>query len=134
MVHQELLSIGTQQRTQLSDITSQVQHIISRSGIARGVVTVCSLHTTAGMTVNENADPDVVRDLLWKLEQLVPHTDGYHHMEGNSDSHLKASLVGLSVHIPVDNGRCVLGTWQSVYFCEFDGPRSRRVSITVVGE
>jgi secondary thiamine-phosphate synthase enzyme len=92
------------------------------------------LHTTAGVTINENADPDVERDFFWKLNALVPPESGYLHAEGNSDSHLKTSLVGLSVQTPVQNARAVLGTWQSIYFCEFDGPRSRKVSVTIVGE
>lgn len=134
MVHHEVLSVRTQQRTHWTDITSGVQDAVSKSGIRNGVATVCSLHTTAGVTINENADPDVGRDFIWKLGQMVPQSDSYRHMEGNSDSHVKASLVGLSVQVPVRDGHVVLGTWQSVYFCEFDGPRSRRVSVTTMGE
>jgi secondary thiamine-phosphate synthase enzyme len=134
MVHQEVLSIRTQQRTQVDDITTGVQNSVSKSGIRNGIVTVCSLHTTAGMTINENADPDVARDILWKLSQLAPPGDAYHHAEGNSDSHVKASLVGPSVQVPISDGRLVLGTWQSIYFCEFDGPRNRRLSVTALGE
>lgn len=134
MVHYSELPVKTGRRAEWIDITSGVQRIIEESNIKSGVVTVSSLHTTAGVTINENADPDVGRDFFWKLEQLIPQDSAYHHCEGNSDSHLKASLVGLSVQVPVYNGRCVLGTWQSVYFCEFDGPRSRRISVTLTGE
>ena len=134
MVHYGELPVKTGRRAEWIDITSGVQRIIAESDIKAGTVIVSSLHTTAGITINENADPDVGRDFFWKLEQLVPQDSAYHHSEGNSDSHLKASLVGLSVQVPVQNGRCVLGTWQSIYFCEFDGPRSRRVSVTLTGE
>jgi secondary thiamine-phosphate synthase enzyme len=134
MVHYEELPVKTQQRTQWIDITSGVRKIISQSNIHNGMITVSSLHTTAGITINENADPDVGRDFFWKLNQLIPKDPAYHHTEGNSDSHLKASLVGLSVQVPLCDGTCVLGTWQSIYFCEFDGPRHRRVSVSIIGE
>lgn len=134
MVHYEELPVKTHQRTQWIDITSGVRKIISQSNIYNGIITVSSLHTTAGITINENADPDVGRDFFWKLNQLIPKDPAYHHAEGNSDSHLKASLVGLSVQVPLCDGTCVLGTWQSIYFCEFDGPRHRRVSVSIIGE
>ncbi len=94
---------------------------------------VWSLHTTGGVTVNENADPDVMADLFGALERMVPHEGPYAHSEGNSDAHVKATLVGLSVTLPVEEGQLVLGTWQGVYFCEFDGPRRRRVGVQVMG-
>ena len=134
MVHYAELPVKTNQRAQWIDITASVSEIISSSTIKRGMVTVSSLHTTAGITINENADPDVGRDFFRQLERIVPRDPSYHHREGNSDSHLKASFVGLSAVVPVQNGQCVLGTWQSIYFCEFDGPRSRRVSVTCIGE
>jgi secondary thiamine-phosphate synthase enzyme len=134
MVYYDVLSVRTHQRAHWVDITSDVQKAIAQSNIANGIVTAASLHTTAGLTINENADPDVGRDFFWKLNQLIPQDPQFHHTEGNSDSHLKASLVGFSVQVPVQNGRLVLGTWQSVYFCEFDGPRSRRVSVTMTGD
>jgi secondary thiamine-phosphate synthase enzyme len=133
MVHSEDVGIRSDTRSQWVDVTRRVSEVVDNSGVNDGVVTVASLHTTAGVTLNENADPDVQRDFFWKLEQLIPREDAYHHGEGNSDSHLKASLVGLSVQVPIRGGRLVLGTWQSIYFCEFDGPRSRRVSVTVMG-
>ncbi|KMQ51608.1 UPF0047 protein Bsu YugU [Chitinispirillum alkaliphilum] len=96
---------------------------------------VSSLHTTSGLTINENADPDVGRDFFYKLNKMVDRDPQFRHAEGNSDSHIKASLVGFSVQIPITDKLLVLGTWQSVYFCEFDGPRSsRRCSVTVIGE
>lgn len=134
MVHYEELPVKTHQRAHWVDITAHVRKIIAQSTIQDGIVTVSSLHTTAGVTLNENADPDVGRDFFWKCNQLIPQDPTYHHREGNSDSHLKASLVGLSIQVPVQNGSCVLGTWQSIYFCEFDGPRNRRVSVTIMGE
>lgn len=134
MVNYEVLSVRTDQRTHWVDISSGVQRIVDQSDIKNGIVMVSSLHTTAGLTINENADPDVGRDFFWKLNQLVPRDTQYHHSEGNSDSHLKSSLVGFSAQIPLQNGRIILGTWQSIYFCEFDGPRNRRVSVTTMGE
>lgn len=134
MVHHDTLSIATRNRAHWIDITDGVQGIVTRCGIFNGICMACSVHTTAGMTINENADPDVQRDLFWKLDQLVPRKDQYRHGEGNSDSHLKSSLVGFSVQVPVVNTQMALGTWQSIYLCEFDGPRNRTVRVTVIGE
>ena len=134
MVISKIISIRTVKRSHWVDLTSAIQQIVTSSSITHGICTVASLHTTGGVTINENADPDVERDFFYKLDQLVPQDSSYHHAEGNSDSHLKTSLVGLSVQIPVSDGRIVTGTWQSIYFCEFDGPRSRKVSITIIGE
>lgn len=132
--HQEL-SLQTGRRIEWVDITSRIRDILSDTPVGDGVCTVASLHTTAGLTINENADPNVGRDLLHVLDRLVPRSDSaYRHAEGNSDSHVKASLVGFSAYVPFRDRQLVLGTWQSVYFCEFDGPRSRRVMVTVVGE
>lgn len=128
------IPVSTHQRCQWVDITEAIQRVVTHRGLRRGICTVSSLHTTAGITINENADPAVGTDLFRKLGELIPQKDGYRHAEGNSDSHLKASLVGLSVTVPLNECRLVLGTWQSIYFCEFDGPRSRRVSVTLVGE
>jgi secondary thiamine-phosphate synthase enzyme len=114
------------------DITSQVQAAVNEAGIGDGLVTVFVPHTTAGVTVNENADPDVVRDMLAALDQAVPwQQDFYRHDEGNSAAHVKSSMVGCSVSIPVGGGRMLLGTWQAVYFCEFDGPRTRQFIVAV---
>jgi secondary thiamine-phosphate synthase enzyme len=134
MVLSKIIPIHTVKRSHWVDITSAIQQIVTLSSIAHGICTVASLHTTGGITINENADPDVERDFYYKLNQLIPQDSAYHHAEGNSDSHIKTSLVGLNVQIPVSDGRIVTGTWQSIYFCEFDGPRSRKVSITIIGE
>ncbi len=123
----ETLSIRTKTRTQFVDITADVQAAVNRLGIAKGIVTVFVPHTTAGVTINENADPDVTADLALMLDRMVPWTGGYAHAEGNSAAHLKAGMMGCSAQAPVDGGRLMLGTWQAIYFCEFDGPRSRRV-------
>ncbi|MBD3402546.1 YjbQ family protein [candidate division GN15 bacterium] len=127
------LSVKTSTREELIDITSQVQQVVSDAGIDSGTVTCFVPHTTAGVTINENADPDVKRDILYKLNKEIPQQDGYHHGEGNSDSHIKASLFGASETILVENGRLVLGTWQGIYFCEFDGPRRRKLFVRVSG-
>lgn len=127
------VTVPTQQRAQLVDVTSEVQNAVRQAGVQAGHCICYIPHTTAGITIQENADPDVVRDLLWKLDQLVPHDDpGFHHSEGNADAHIKASMMGSSVTVLVDGGRLVLGTWQGIYFCEFDGPRQRQMLVRVV--
>jgi secondary thiamine-phosphate synthase enzyme len=113
------------------DITSSIQKEISKSGVKEGVCIIYVPHTTAGMTINEGADPAVCDDIMAKLNELVPPNAGYRHREGNADSHIKASLLGSSVSVLVENGSLVLGTWQKIFFCEFDGPRSRRVYLKV---
>jgi secondary thiamine-phosphate synthase enzyme len=113
------------------DITSSVQKEASKSGITDGICVVYVPHTTAGITINEGADPAVCQDIITKLNELVPPNAGYRHMEGNSDSHIKASMIGSSVTVLIENGRLVLGTWQKIFFCEFDGPRSRKVYVKV---
>jgi secondary thiamine-phosphate synthase enzyme len=113
------------------DITSVVQKEISKTGITEGLCVVYVPHTTAGITINEGADPAVCQDILNKLNELVPADAGYRHMEGNADSHIKASLMGSSVTVLVERGRPVLGTWQKIFFCEFDGPRSRKVFVNI---
>lgn len=123
------ITVKTRSRTEMVDITSAVQREVSDLGGTDGVCTVYVPHTTAGITINEGADPDVCRDITEKLNELVPLNAGYRHMEGNADSHIKASLLGSSVSVIVERGRLVLGTWQKIFFCEFDGPRSRRVYV-----
>ena len=126
------LQVKTQQRNQFLNITGQVQEAVRAAGGTDGVVTVFVPHTTAGVTINENADPDVCYDLLAKLEKLVPERESYYqHAEGNSDAHLKAALMGSSVQVIVESGRLCLGTWQGLYFAEFDGPRTREVWVQV---
>ena len=124
--------IRTTEREQFVDITSRVDEALSGSGITDGAAVIYCPHTTAGLTINENADPDVVSDMLDVLGRLVPCDAGYRHCEGNADSHVKASMMGSSVTVPVRDGRLGLGTWQGVYFCEFDGPRKRRVHVQVL--
>ncbi|MHB1002076.1 MAG: secondary thiamine-phosphate synthase enzyme YjbQ [Armatimonadota bacterium] len=125
------MGVRTISRNQFVDITHEVQDVVSASGISDGVCVVCIPHTTAGITINENADPDVTSDMIDTLNRLVPQSDSYRHAEGNSDAHVKASMMGFSVTVFVENGRLLLGTWQGIYFCEFDGPRNRHVFIRV---
>jgi len=133
-MHTETFNVRTSGRDQLLDITSRVAEIVGRSGTTEGLVTVYVPHTTAGVTINENADPSVVHDVLAALDEAVPWRQGfYRHGEGNSAAHVKSSLVGCSTTIPISGGRMALGTWQGIYFCEFDGPRTRQVIVTVAG-
>ena len=125
------LDVRTTAHTQMVEITREVQKVVSSSGIVDGICTVFVPHTTAAMTINENADTDVVRDFTTEIGKIVPWEDGYHHLEGNSAAHLKASMIGFSEQIIVEDGQLVLGTWQGVYFCEYDGPRSRKVYVKV---
>lgn len=121
----------THARTEMVDITSKIQQSVRESGIESGICTVFVPHTTAGITINENADPDVVSDILKEVNKIVPFEDGYLHMEGNSAAHIKASMFGFSQQIIVEGGRLMLGTWQGIYFCEFDGPRNREVYVKI---
>jgi secondary thiamine-phosphate synthase enzyme len=125
-------SIRTQKHTQFLDITREVQTAVSKSGVKNGLATVFVPHTTAGITINENADPDVVSDLANALGTAIPWEANYKHSEGNAAAHAKASLMGSSVQIIVEAGLLRLGTWQAIYFCEFDGPRSRDLWIQVI--
>ena len=127
----ERFSVKTRSRTEMVDINSQVAAIVRESGIDEGLCTVYVPHTTAGVTSNENADPDVPRDIVDELNKVGPFNDNYHHVEGNAAAHIKATLVGSSATVLVSKGQLVLGTWQSVFFCEFDGPRSRSVIVRV---
>ncbi len=127
------ITIDTHQAVELIDMTNQVRAAIRGSGISDGLAVVYTLHTTAAVTINENADPDVASDLVMALNKLVPFVDHYRHAEGNSAAHLKSSLVGASETLIVQGGVPVLGTWQGIYFCEFDGPRRRQVHIKVIG-
>ena len=120
------VSIKTTARIDMVDITHLVRREVEKTGIQEGICVVYVPHTTSGITINEGADPAVISDILKKLNQLVPPDDGYRHMEGNSDSHIKASIMGSSVTVLVEGGRLVLGTWQKIFYCEFDGPRSRK--------
>ena len=124
-------NVKTTAHTQMLDITREVQNAVTQSGVRDGLCTVFIPHTTAAVTINENADPDVVRDFTTEINKIVPWEDGYHHIEGNSAAHLKASMIGFSEQIIVEDGRLVLGTWQGIYFCEYDGPRTRKVYVKV---
>lgn len=126
------LDVITKQHTEMQDITRLIQKAVSDSGVKDGICTVFVPHTTAAVTINENADPDVVKDFTKEINKIVPWEDGYLHMEGNSAAHLKSSMIGFSEQIIIDNGRLVLGTWQGIYFCEYDGPRHRKVYIKIL--
>jgi secondary thiamine-phosphate synthase enzyme len=131
-IKMQTIHIQTKNHTEMIGITSQISEIIP-SDMDSGICIVFSMHTTAGLTINENADPDVIKDILFSLEKLVPWENSrYLHGEGNSAAHVKASLMGLSLTIPIRKGRLNLGTWQGVYFCEFDGPRNRTVSVEFI--
>ena len=125
------MNIRTSKHTQMINITGTVQKVVTESGVKSGICTVFIPHTTAAVTINENADPDVVRDFTMEINKIVPWEDGYQHMEGNSAAHLKASMIGFSELVIIDEGRLVLGTWQGIYFCEFDGPRSRKLYLKI---
>lgn len=127
-----VLTVKTRAQTELVDITADVSRLVADSGVRNGLCLVYVPHTTAGVTINENADPSVPKDLMMVLNQMVPWKADYRHLEGNSPAHVKSTLVGASQTIAVENGRLVLGTWQGVFFCEFDGPRSRTVQVRIV--
>ena len=132
---QDDFRVSTKSRSQMIDITSQVRSLVGQAGVTDGDVIVYCPHTTAAITINENADPSVPHDMLLTLEQLLPqHRSGYRHSEGNSDSHCKSSLVGCSEQILIKGGSLQLGTWQGIFFCEFNGPRSRQVIVQIRGE
>jgi secondary thiamine-phosphate synthase enzyme len=123
--------ISTRERACLVDITGEVERVVGASGVTEGLCTVFVPHTTAGVTINENADPSVRHDILSKLAEFAPQHGHYRHSEGNADAHIKASLVGSSVQVPVRQGRLAFGTWQGIFLCEFDGPRPRRIWVTI---
>lgn len=128
----ETLQVRSTARVQFLDITTTIRDVIGRSGVREGLAVVYVPHTTAGVTINEAADPSVVHDITEALAKLVPHRGSYRHAEGNSDAHIKSSLMGSSVHLIVSAGAPVLGTWQGIFFCEFDGPRTRKVNVSVI--
>jgi len=128
------INIRTKARTEFVDITSEVEKLIDETGIKSGICYFYVPHTTAGITINEGADPAVVRDIQTTLSRLVPYNLNYSHTEGNADAHIKSTLVGVSKTVIIDEGRLLLGTWQSVFFCEFDGPRHRRVLVKIMGD
>jgi secondary thiamine-phosphate synthase enzyme len=134
VIQSHSLEIRTDSRDEFVSLTTRVEEFVRRTGVQRGRVTVYVPHTTAGVTINENADPDVVHDMLLTLRELIPKDRrGYRHAEGNSDSHVKASMMGSSCTVLIEGGRLVLGTWQGIFLCEFDGPRVRTVHLQVEG-
>jgi len=126
------ITIQTNTQTHISDITAQVQKVVRESGIAEGLCCVFVPHTTAGVTINENADPSVKQDIVMELNKVIPFDDNYSHLEGNSAAHIKASIIGSSVNIPVKDNYLLFGTWQGICFCEFDGPRTRKFYVKIV--
>lgn len=126
------LRVTTNKETEFVDITREVARVVSESGIEEGLCQIFIPHTTAGVTINENADPDVQRDMLYELNKVIPFNDGYHHMEGNSAAHIKSSMMGFSQTVIIHHNKLLLGTWQGIYFCEFDGPRNRKVYIKIL--
>jgi secondary thiamine-phosphate synthase enzyme len=127
------ISVRTRDRVEFVNIDELVQEAVQAEGVTDGVCYVYVPHTTAGITINENADPAVREDIINELNKIVPFDDNYRHMEGNAAAHIKACLVGFSQMVPVEGGKLVLGTWQSIYFCEFDGPRRRHIYVHVIG-
>ena len=126
------ISVSTSSRNEFVDITDKVTSVVRESGVKDGYILLYVPHTTAAVTINENYDPSVKRDILDKLSELVPHNAGYAHTEGNADSHIKSSIIGVTKFIPVMDGKIQLGRWQGIFFCEFDGPRSRRLLVEVI--
>ncbi len=127
------LTVSSRQHVEMIDITRDIIEMLEEQRIGKGMLLVYTPHTTAAITINENADPDVSRDMVMAINKLVPLQDNYRHREGNSAAHIKSSLFGASELLIIDNGKPVLGIWQGVYFCEFDGPRQRRVHLQVIG-
>jgi secondary thiamine-phosphate synthase enzyme len=130
----ETLLVKTNRRTQLVDVTEHVQRAVVQSGVTAGVCHIYVPHTTAAVLINEHADPDVARDVEATLDRLIPRFGAYRHSEGNSDSHVKAALVGTSQVVFIESGELALGRWQGIFFCEFDGPRERKLQVKVVGD
>ena len=128
------ISVKTRTRTEFVNITSDVKNAVRESGVKNGVCYIYVPHTTAGLTINEGADPSVVKDMISTLNKQIPQSTHYLHLEGNSDSHIKTALVGSSETVIIDNGKLLLGTWQAIFFCEFDGARSRKVMVKVMGD
>ena len=128
----DILHINTRSRIDMVDITTQVQTLIANKGWSDGILTLYVPHTTAGLTINENADPDVRRDMIMEMNKVIPLEDGYHHLEGNSAAHIKTSLFGSSETLIIEDGEIKLGTWQGIYFADFDGPRNRKIFLKFI--
>jgi secondary thiamine-phosphate synthase enzyme len=130
----QTIKIQSSKREEMIEITREVEAVLSESALKEGICVLFTQHTTCGLTINENADPDVKHDLLLFLRETIPqYYDGFRHFEHNSDAHLKSSLVGSSVTVPFENGRLLLGRWQGIYLCEFDGARERKVLVKIIG-
>jgi len=128
----EKINVSTGKRTEFVEITSKVEEVVRKSGIENGICFIYVPHTTCGLTINENADPSVKKDIINKLEELVPENGRYSHLEGNADAHIKSSIVGHSLVVFIENGNLQLGTWQGIFLCEFDGPRRRQVWLKII--
>ena len=126
------LNVKSKAKTEFIDVTEEIKDLIKESGVKSGICYIYVPHTTAGVTINEGADPSVKRDILTTLNRLIPFEGDYQHMEGNSAAHIKSTLVGSAQFVLIEDGKPLLGTWQSIYFCEFDGPRHRRVLVKVI--
>lgn len=128
----KILNLKSKSKTEFIDITEDIQQVITESGVKEGICYIFIPHTTAGITINEGADPSVKRDIITMLNRLIPYEGDYEHMEGNSAAHIKSTLVGVSLFVIVADGKLQLGTWQSIFFCEFDGPRHRRIIVRII--
>jgi secondary thiamine-phosphate synthase enzyme len=126
------INVRSRSRIEFIDITSMVQDVVQEAGVEKGLCYLYVPHTTAGITINEGADPSVQRDIQNALSRLIPHEMNYFHREGNADAHIKSTLVGTSVQVIIDEGKLLLGTWQAIFFCDFDGPRHRRIAIKFI--
>ena len=126
------INVKSKSRIEFIDITEMVQEVVKEAGVEKGICYLYVPHTSAGITINEGADPSVQRDIQSTLSRLVPHEMNYFHREGNADAHIKSTIVGTSVNVIIDEGKLVLGTWQSIFFCEFDGPRHRRIAVNFI--
>jgi len=128
----EEITVTTHQQCEMIDVTPRVEQAVKKAGVSRGICHVFVPHTTAGITINENADPAVIHDILTEIDKVIPLQDGYQHSEGNSAAHIKSTLFGCSASVIVEGGSLALGTWQSLFFCEFDGPRTRKLWIRIL--
>ncbi|MFZ6017834.1 MAG: secondary thiamine-phosphate synthase enzyme YjbQ [Nitrospirota bacterium] len=128
------INVRSRSRIEFIDITGMIQEVVKEAGVKSGICYLYVPHTTAGITINEGADPSVQRDIQNTLSRLVPHDMNYFHREGNADAHIKSTIAGTSVNVIIDEGKLLLGTWQSIFFCEFDGPRHRRVALKFIGD
>ena len=128
----EKISISTSKRIEFIDITAKIVELVKSNNVKDGVVTIYTPHTTSAITINENADPSVKYDINEFLSKIIPYRDKYTHLEGNSDAHIKSSIIGCSEQVIIENGNLLLGTWQGIFFCEFDGPRERKIFVKVI--